>query len=204
MTSLPVSAIEITLSRIERRKTTVRRDCDLAFMLRYSVLLVLALFASACATKVIEIDKSVPKLGLSREQSEVVEPKMMAIKEIADTYDSEKEEFDEEMSNSMDEVRSGGGDRSQRRGKFQELRKKRGDFLKKRESYLSAIKIHVADIKAVLNEEQLARFGKMKLPELEEPETPGGGQRRGTGGRGEGTGGRGGGGRRGGRGGGTF
>ena len=182
----------------------MRRDCDVAFILRYSVLLVLALFASACATKIIEIDKSVPKLDLSREQSAVVEPKMMAIKEIAETYDSEKEEFQKEMTSLMDGARDGGGDRSQRRGKFQELRKKREDLLKKRESYLSAIKVHVADVKAVLNEEQLARFEKMKLPELEKPEAPGGGQRRGMGGKGGGTGGRGGGGRRGGRGGGMF
>ena len=181
----------------------MRRNCDAILMLRYSVLLALALFASACATKIIEIDKSVPKLNLTREQSEVVEPKMMAIKEIADTYDTEKGEFDEEMSSSMDGARSG-GDRSQLRGKFQELRKKREDFLKKRESYLSAIEIHVADIKAVLNAEQLATFEAMKLPELEKPETPGDGQRRGGGAKGGGTGGRGGGGRRGGRGGGMF
>ena len=171
----------------------MRRNFDAAIVIRCSILLILALFVSACATKIIEIDRSVPKLDLSREQASAVEPKMMAIKEIADTYDTEKEEFEEEISSSMEGARS--GDRSQLRGKFQELRKKREDFLKKRESYLSAIQIHVADIKAVLDEEQLARFEKMKLPELEKPETPGGGQRRRMGGRG------GGGGR---RGGGTF
>ncbi len=59
------------LSRVERRKTTVRRNFDAAIVIRYSILLILALFVSACATKIIEIDKSVPKLDLSREQAAV-------------------------------------------------------------------------------------------------------------------------------------
>jgi hypothetical protein len=71
------------------------------------------------------------------------------------------------------------------------FRERLQEFGGKRETYLSAINEHIADIKAVLNEEQLATFEKMKQPELEMPERP---QR----------GGRGGGRRGGGRGGGMF
>jgi hypothetical protein len=70
------------------------------------------------------------------------------------------------------------------------FREKLQDFRNKRETYLSAIKVHIEDIKAVLDEEQLAAFEKMEVPELEMPEMPqrGGsrGMRGGMGGRGGG------------------
>ena len=161
--------------------------------LRYFALMASIFLISACAAKLIDLDKSLPMLNLSEEQGETIKPKMEAIKEIADKYDTEKEE----ISSSLEEARSG-GDRSQ----FQELRGKREDFLRRREAYLSAIRIHVADIKAALNQEQLAAFEEMEIPELEMPDTPMGR----SGGRGGGReGGRGGmGGRSGRRGGGNF
>jgi len=146
--------------------------------LRCFALLASTFLISACSVKLIDIDRSMPRLNLSEEQSKVVQPKMMAIKEIAEKYELEKEELEEGLNSMGGEgmARGRGGDdsdRSELQGKFQELRRKREEFLKRREAYLSAIKIHVADIKAVLNKEQLIAFEKMKLPELEMPETPG-------------------------------
>lgn len=176
--------------------------------LGYSILLVFALFISACATKLIDIEKSVPGLNLSKEQMEVVEPKMIAIRDMVEMYNEDKEQLEEELSGMMGSGMGGdkseGGDRSRgrgRRGGGSGFREKFEALRKKREAYLSAINIHVTEIKAVLNEEQLIAFEKMKMPELEMPETPGGGRRGGTGGR---RGGGMGGGRGGGRGGGMF
>lgn len=172
-------------------------DAMLGLGLRYSILLVLVLFISACAAKLIDIDKSVPMLNLSEEQSKVVQPKMMAIKEIAGEYELEKEQLEEEISSRLGEGRGGrGGASGGERGS--NFREKFEAFRKRREAYLSAIKIHVADIKAVLNEEQLIAFEKMELPKLEMLEMPSG-RRPGRGGEGRGgRGGKGGGGRRGG------
>ena len=140
----------------------------------------------------MDVDESVLMLNLSEEQLEVVKPKLEAIRDIADTYDQKKEQLEEEISSMMG---SGGGRDSGSRG---ELRSKFQEFRKQREIYCSAINAHADDIKAVLDEEQLATFEKIDLPELEMPERSRG-RRRGAGGKGDGTGRRGGmgGGRRG-------
>jgi len=155
--------------------------------LKYSILLAIALSISACAVKFVDIDKSIPKLRLSEEQRKVVEPKMKAIKELSEKYDTEKKEFEEETNKSMGEGRNvdrSQMDRSQMQGNFQEMHAKREELLKNRETYLSAIKIHVTEIKAILNEKQLAIFEKMEMPKLEMPKMstkrpggPGGGSR---------------------------
>ena len=174
----------------------MKRNCGAILVLRYSVLVALALFLSACATKVIDIDKSIPKLELSEEQAEVVEPKMASIKEIVDIYSAKKEVVEEELGGMGGSGMKGGGGRGRggSSGMRGELRERMQEFRNQRETYLSAINTHIADIKAVLNEEQLATFEKMKQPKLEMPEMPGG--RGGGGGMGGGKGG--GGGRRGG------
>ncbi len=187
----------------------MKRNRDVMLRLGYSTLLVFALFISACATKLIDIEKSVPGLNLSKEQMEVVEPKMIAIRDMVEMYNEDKEQLEEELSSMMGSGMGGGkgGGMGRDRGEGRSeggsgFREKFAALRKKREAYLSAINIHVADIEAVLNEEQLVAFEKMKMPELEMPETPGGGRRGGTGGRRGG--GMGGGGRGGGRGGGMF
>jgi len=163
--------------------------------LRYSALLAFILFMSACAAKLVDLDKSLPKMGLTEEQREVVEPKMKAIKDMVDEYDAEKEQLEEELSD-MRGGMTGGGRGGTMGGGGSGLREKLQEFRSMRETYLSAINTHIEDIKAVLNEDQLAAFEKMKMPELEMPEMP---MRR-SGGRGGGRGGMGGrgGGRRGG------
>ena len=181
-----------------REEKFVGRCCSLLTGMRYFILLVFVLAVSSCAAKLIDIDECLPKLYLSEEQQEVVRPKMEAIKQIADEYDADKERFGESAESTKGGAGNGGrGNRGQMRERLQEFRKKR-------EAYVSAIDVHVADIKAVLDEEQLVAFEKMELPELEMPEIQGG--RRG--GMGGGPGGRGGGARKGGgggrRGGGMF
>ena len=161
--------------------------------LRYFILLVCTLLISACAAKLVDLDKSLPKLNLSEEQQEVVGPKMEAIKEIADEYSAEKEQIEEELNSMRSSMMRGGRDTSSdsdKTGGGSNLRNMLTEFRKKREAYVSAISIHIEDIKAVLNEEQLADFEKMKMPELEMPEMPQrgnrGGGRGGMGGRGGG------------------
>ena len=166
--------------------------------LKYPILLVLLLFISACGTKLVDIDKSVPMLDLSEEQLEVVKPKMIAIRNIVDTYTAKKEQLEAELNNRIGSDTSEVSDderRSNRRETFEVFRKQYETFRKQREAYLSAVTIHINEIKAVLDEEQLAIFEKMKMPELEMPEMPnrgGRGERSGRGGM------KGGGGRRGG------
>jgi hypothetical protein len=175
----------------------------LEIALRYFALLASILLMSGCAAKLIDLDKSLPKLNLTEEQREVVEPKMKAIKDMVDEYDAEKEQLEEELSDmrgSMGGGRGGmmsggrggmgGGGREAGGGGGSGLREKLQEFRNKRETYLSAINVHIEDIKAVLDEEQLAAFERMKMPEMEMPEMP---QRGGRGGMGGGMGGRGGG-----------
>jgi uncharacterized membrane protein YgcG len=176
---------------------------NLGIVLRYIALLASIPLMSGCVAKLIDLDKSLPKLNLTEEQREVVEPKMKAIKEIVDEYNAEKEQIEEQLSDMRGSMgggrggmmsggrggmgrggrEAGGEGGSGPRGKLQEFRNKR-------ETYLSAINVHIEDIKSVLNEDQLAVFEKMKMPELEMPEMP---QRGGRGGMGGGMGGRGGG-----------
>ena len=170
----------------------MKKDRSVQSVMRYSIVLILALFISSCSAKLIDIDKSLPRLNLSAEQLEVVKPKMEAVRDITDIYNEKKEIFEEELSNMRGSGMRGNGPDSGNREGFREKMK---EFRKQRETYLSAIETRVAEIKTVLNEEQLAVFEKMKLPELEMPEMPGG---RGQGRRGGGGGKGGGGGRRGG------
>lgn len=192
----------------------MRRNFGAIVTVKYSILIIFAVSILACGTKLIDIDKSISKLDLSKEQSEAVVPKMESIKKLVDNYNAEKEELEEELSSMMGSRggmmgggkggmgggRRGGGMGSsgtEREGGGGKLREKMQEFNKKRGTYQSAINKHISDIKAVLNEDQLAKFEKMKQPELEELERPerGGGGRGGMGG---GRGGTGGGGRRGG------
>ena len=166
---------------------------NLGIVLGYFALLASILLMSGCAAKLIDLDKSIPTLNLTEEQREVIEPKMKAIKDMVDEYNAEKEQLEEELSDMRGGMMGGGREPGGRGGSG--FREKLQEFRNKRETYLSAINVYIEDIKAVLNEEQLAAFEKMKMPELEMPEMP---QPGGRGGMRGGMGGRGGGGRRGG------
>ncbi len=183
---------------------------NLGIVLGYFALLASILLMSGCAAKLIDLEKSMPKLNLTEEQREVVEPKMEAIKGMVDEYNAEKEQIEEELSDmgvSMGGGRGGmmgggkggmgGGGREAGGGGGSAFREKLQEFRNKRETYLSAINVHIEDIKAVLDEDQLAAFEKMKMPELEMPEMPMG-RRGGRGGGRSGIDGKGGGRRRGG------
>jgi DNA gyrase/topoisomerase IV subunit A len=158
------------------------RNSDKVFHFEYYVLLALTLFISSCAVGVINLidtNKSLPKLNLSKEQQDVVEPKMMSIKVIVDKYELEKRDFDENASNIIDEIRrkdlaSGNSDdRSEYRQMIQQLRTEQEEILNKREEYLSSIKEYMDEIKAVLIKDQLAIFEKMESPKLDPPKIPG-------------------------------
>lgn len=139
------------------------------------LLILFTLFISGCATKLVEIDKSIPKLKLSEEQSKIVKPKMDAIREIYEKYNIEKEEFE----NDLKEMR----ENKENRGERDSLREKIQEFQNKRKISQSAIDVHIKDIKSVLKGDQLATFEKMKFPELEMPDIPMGPGGKGAGGR---------------------
>ena len=158
------------------------RNSDKVFHFEYYVLLALILSISSCAVGVINLidtNKSLPKLNLSKEQQDVVEPKMMSIKVIANKYELEKRDFDENVSNIIDKIRrknlaSGDSyDRSEYRQMIQQLRAEQEELLNKREEYLSLIKEYMDEIKAVLVKDQIAVFEKMELPKLDPPKISG-------------------------------
>jgi hypothetical protein len=158
------------------------RNSDKVFHFEYYVLLALAMFISSCAAGVINLidtNKSLPKLNLSKEQQDVVEPKMMSIKVIVDKYELEKRDFDENANNIIDEIRrknlayGDSDDRSEYQQMMQQLHTDQEELLNKREEYLSLIKEYMNEIKAVLIKDQLAVFEKMELPKLAPPQIPG-------------------------------
>jgi membrane-associated HD superfamily phosphohydrolase len=158
------------------------RNSDKVFHFEYYVLLVLALFISSCAVGVInfiDTNKSLPKLNLSKEQQDVVEPKIMSIKVIVDKYELEKRDFDENASNIIDKIRrkdlaSGDSDdRAEYLQMVQQLRTEQEELRNKREEYLSLIKEYMDEIKAVLAKDQLVIFEKMELPKLSLPKISG-------------------------------
>ena len=158
------------------------RNSDKVFHFEYYVLLALTLFISSCAVGVINLtdtNKSLPKLNLSKEQQDVVEPKMMSIKVIANKYELEKRDFDENANNIINKIRrknlaSGNSeDRAEYRQMIQQLRTEQEELLNKREEYLSSIKEYMDEIKAVLVKDQIAVFEKMELPKLDPPKISG-------------------------------
>jgi len=166
------------------------------FIVKSYILFSIALFISACgSTKLIEIDKTSNFLNLSDEQLQVVQPKIETIKIIVDKYNAEKEKLETEL-NQLRSSRMGGGGIGGRGGPGggqggprEEVRQKIQALREKQLKSQTQIDALVADIKAVLNEEQLEKFEKIKLPKLEMPES-GGGQQRGGGRMGGGGGGR--------------
>jgi len=160
----------------------VKRDYCAVFLMGYYVLIVLTLFMSSCAIntiKLTDINKSLPKLNLSKEQREVVEPKMMSIGVIVDKYELEKKDFDENTNNTIEQIRQKGlasgdsDDRDKLRQMIQQMRNGQEELVNKREVYLSSIKEYMDEIKAVLSEDQLASFEKLVLPRLGLPKIPG-------------------------------
>jgi hypothetical protein len=163
----------------------VKRNSNKVFHFEYYVLLVLALFISSCAVSLIDTNKSLQKLNLSKEQRAVVEPKMMSIKVIVDKYELEKNDFDENVNNTIDKIMRKGlisseglflgnnDDRAELIQMAKQILTERDELRSKREEYLSSIKTYLNEIKAVLNEDQLAIFKKMELPKLEPLKIPG-------------------------------
>ena len=168
----------------------------ITFIVPIYILFSIVLFMSACSSKkLMEIDKTSDFLNLSEEQLQVVQPKVETIKIIVDKYNAEKEKLETELQELRSSRMAGGnyggrggsgGGRSVLRGKLEALRKKQSQSQ-------GLIDTLVADIKDVLNEDQLEKFKKIELPKLEMPEFGGGRQRGGKGGGRRGGGGRGGG-----------
>lgn len=173
----------------------------MTFIVRSYVLFSIALLMPACSsTKLIEIDKTSTFLNLSEEQLQVVQPKIETIKIIVDKYDAEKEKLETELNELRNSRMAGGGFSGRggsgggRSGSREGIRQKIETLRKKQSKSQGQIDTLVADIRDVLDEEQLEKFEKIKLPKLEMPEFGSGQQRGGRGGGGRGGGGSGGGG----------
>jgi len=157
----------------------VNRFSGIITGLGYFVLLIPTLFISACSVKLVHVSESLPKLNLSKEQQTIVKPEMMLIKEIADKYEIEKKQFEKKSDSMRSELKNRGttgSNRKELRQSFQQIQESRKEFMARRDVYLSSIKIHIANIKAILNKDQLNTFEKMKMPELKAPKSliPGG------------------------------
>ena len=159
-----------------------------AFIIRSCVLFSVVLLISACAsTKLIEIDKTSHFLKLSEEQLKVVQPKIETIKDIVDNYNADKESLETEV-NQLRRSRMGGGGYSgsggsggDQSGSREEIRQKIQALREEQSKSQRQINVLVAEIKAVLREEQLEKFEKIELPKLEMPDF-GGKNHRGYGG----------------------
>jgi len=153
----------------------------------------------------MDIDKTSTFLNLSEEQLKVVQPKIETIKIIVEEYNAEKKDLESELQEMRNSRMGGGGfgapssggSRGNRGAAQGGPQQKIQALCEEQSKSQGQIDTLVADIKDVLDEKQLEKFDKIKLPKLELPAF-GGGQRRGGGRMG---GGKGGGGRGGGRGG---
>jgi len=151
------------------------------------------LLVSGCAsTKLLEVDKMSNFMALSGEQLEVVQPKIETIKGIVDNYNAEKESLETEI-NQLRKSRMGeggyggsGGSGGGQRGSREEIRQRIQGLREEESKSQHEVDVLVADIKALLSEEQLQKFEKIELPKLEMPEysleKQGGSGRRGGGG----------------------
>lgn len=155
-----------------------------AFIIRNYVLFSVVLLISACAsTNLIEIDKMSNFLSLSGEQLKVVQPKIETIKSIVDNYNAEKESLETEVKQLRSSRMGGGGyggsggSGGGQSGSREEIRQKIQGLREEESKSQGQIDALVADIKAVLSEEQLQKFEKIELPKLEMPEFGGEKQR---------------------------
>lgn len=166
------------MKRFVLQNNKIARKQSWFFIIRSFVLFSIAFFVSACGTKLIDINKTSSFLDLSKEQSQVIQPKIEKIKTILDEYNKEKKEFETELK----KLRSYGmsGDRGK-----SGLREELEAFRKTRSEYQGKIDTLVAEIKAIFDEEQLKKFEEIEQPKLKMPEF-GGGQRPGGGRRGDG------------------
>jgi molybdopterin converting factor small subunit len=150
----------------------------------------------------VEYPETASFLELSEEQAEVIQPKIAMIRKFTDDYSKEKEELEAELGDVRNRVRQRRQMRDRSSGEEGDrgsgIRERLQNLRDKRQRYQNSINVCVEEIKRELNEEQLAKFEKLQLPELEDIEMPERGERPRGRGRGTGGGGRGG---RGGRGG---
>jgi len=164
----------------------------MTFIVRSYISFSIVLFISACgSTKLIDIDKTSTFLNLSDEQLKIVQPKIETIKIIVEKYNAEKEDLESELQEMRSSRMSGmgrggfggppsGGSRGNRGAAQGGAQQKIQALREEQTKSQGQIDTLVADIKDVLDEKQLEKFQKIRLPKLELPAF-GGGQRRGSG-----------------------
>lgn len=156
--------------------------------LKAAALTVLTVSMSACgSTKLLDIKKTSDALNLSAHQHAVARLKIQKIQELVEDYELEKQTLESELKERRNRMRSGGFSRGAGGGNRGGLRSKLQAFNEQRTAFQKQIDTLVAELREVLNENQLEKFEDIELPQLKSPEFGsgrrfGGARRRGGGG----------------------
>ena len=142
-------------------------------------LLILSLLLLGCGggVKLIDLPDSSIALSLSDEQREIIEPKIVLIRDIVEDYEFERDEVAAEYRRyysraSLPRMSRYEGGRIDRgiRLEWHELRIKLRSFVAQRRQYAKEISGLIHTIKIDLTPEQRLAFEDIKLPELRLPE----------------------------------
>ena len=142
-------------------------------------LFILSLLVLGCGggVKLINLPDSSIALNLSKEQREIIEPKITLIRDIVEDYEFERDEVEAEYRSyysraSLPRMSRNEGGRLGRgvRLEWHELRIKLRSFAAQRRQYAKEISGLVRDIKVDLTPDQRVAFENIELPELRLPE----------------------------------
>ena len=142
-------------------------------------LLLLSLLFLGCGggVKLINLPDSSIALDLSKEQREIIEPKIVLIRDIVEDYEFEKDEVEAEYRSytsraSLPQMSRNEGGRLGRgvRLEWHELRIKLRRFTEQRRQYVKEISGLIREITVDLTPDQRVAFENIELPELRLPE----------------------------------
>ena len=143
------------------------------------ILLILSLLVLGCGggVKLIDLPDSSIALDLSKEQREIIEPKIALIQDIVEDYEFERDEVEAEYRSytsraSLPRMSRNEGGRLGRgvRLEWHELRIKLRSFTAQRRQYVKEISGLIREIKVDLTPDQRVAFENIELPELRLPE----------------------------------
>ena len=165
-TNEPITQINVLMNKWFSRITQV-------------ALLILSLLILGCGggVKLINLPDSSVALNLSKEQQEIIEPKIALIRDIVEDYEFERDEVEAEYRryysrSSLPRMSRYEGGRSNRgvRLEWHELRIKLRRFAAQRREYAKEISGIIGEIKVDLTPDQRVAFENIELPRLRLPE----------------------------------
>ena len=143
------------------------------------ILFILSLLVLGCGggVKLINLPDSSVALNLSKEQREIIEPKIALIQDIVEDYEFERDEIEAEYRSytsraSLPQMSRNEGGRLGRgvRLEWHELRIKLRRFAEQRRQYAKEISGLIHEITVDLTPDQRVAFENIELPELRLPE----------------------------------